>query len=267
MHQLHFLAAPEERSGPPGLGEPLAVAYGLGVDSTAMLVQFQRLGLRPDLILTADTGGEKPETYAYLPVMQAWLASVGFPPVVVVQRAKSKKGYTTLEGNCLINQTLPSLAFGRKSCSLKWKREPQEKYTNHFPPALAAWAAGQRVVKAIGYDAGPKDARRGKKLKPDKKYRYWYPLREWGWDRERCAAEIGAAGLPLPPKSSCFFCPAMQPAEVAELTAQHPDLAERICAMEAGAQPKLLKIKGLWGRGTKTKPGAMTTFIRSCQGA
>lgn len=62
----------------------LVVAYGMGVDSTAMLVGLHQRGVRPDLILFADTGGEKPETYAYLPIIQAWLERVGFPPVVVV---------------------------------------------------------------------------------------------------------------------------------------------------------------------------------------
>ena len=41
---------------------PLVVAYGLGVNSTAMLGEFANRGVRPDLILFADTGGEKPET-------------------------------------------------------------------------------------------------------------------------------------------------------------------------------------------------------------
>ena len=49
---------------------PLVVAYGLGVNSTAMLVEFARRKIRPDLILFADTGGEKPETYRYMPVIQ-----------------------------------------------------------------------------------------------------------------------------------------------------------------------------------------------------
>jgi hypothetical protein len=66
---------------------PLVVAYGLGVDSTALLVEFAQRGIRPDLILFADTGGEKPETYAYLPVIQDYLAGVGSPPVVTVRYA------------------------------------------------------------------------------------------------------------------------------------------------------------------------------------
>jgi hypothetical protein len=62
----------------------LVVAYGLGVDSTAMLIEFAHRGIRPDLILFADTGGEKPETYAYLPTIQRYLADAGFPAVVSV---------------------------------------------------------------------------------------------------------------------------------------------------------------------------------------
>src|SRR5215813_7199322 len=107
---------------------PLVVAYGLGVDSTAMLVEFARRGVRPDLILFADTGGEKPETYAYLPVVQQYLARVGFPPVVTVRYEPSRAAYRTLEEQCLHTGTLPSLAYGGKSCSLKYKRQSQDKF-------------------------------------------------------------------------------------------------------------------------------------------
>jgi hypothetical protein len=40
-----------------------------------------------------------------------------------------------------------------------------------------------------------------------------YPLREWKWDRAACIARIEAAGLPVPPKSSCFICGAIRPDE------------------------------------------------------
>src|SRR5262249_31380661 len=50
----------------PEPGSPLVVAYGAGVNSTAMLVEFARRGIRPDLVLFADTSAEKPETYEYL---------------------------------------------------------------------------------------------------------------------------------------------------------------------------------------------------------
>ena len=33
---------------------------------------------------------------------------------------------------------------------------------------------------------------------------------DWGWTREDCIAAIQQEGLPLPGKSSCFFCPSMK---------------------------------------------------------
>jgi hypothetical protein len=99
----------------PHPDSPLVVAYGLGVDSTAMLVEFARRHIRPDLILFADTGGEKPETYGYLPVIQRYLVEIGFPPVVTVRYKPTRAAYDTLEGQCLHTGTLPSLAYGGKS--------------------------------------------------------------------------------------------------------------------------------------------------------
>jgi hypothetical protein len=60
--------------------QPIAVAYGMGVDSTSMLVGMKARGTTPDMILFADTGDEKPETYAYFEVMQAWLEKVPADP-------------------------------------------------------------------------------------------------------------------------------------------------------------------------------------------
>src|SRR5437763_4685357 len=94
---------------------PLVVAYGLGVDSTAMLIEFAKRGIRPDLILFADTGGEKPETYAYLKVIRPFLARAGFPDVTVVRYRPKRAAYATLEDQCLHTRTLPSLAYGGKS--------------------------------------------------------------------------------------------------------------------------------------------------------
>lgn len=242
---------------------PLVVAYGAGVDSTAMLVGMHRLGIRPDLILFADTGGEKPETYAYIrSVVQPWLVSVGFPPVITVRYLPVRVQYMTLEGNCLDNKTLPSLAFGYKKCSLKWKRQPQDKYCNSWAPARQCWSFGGRVIKAIGYDAGPADSRRAHHIGDDDKYSYWYPLRDWGWDREQCKRQIAAEGLLVPMKSSCFFCPASKPEEIDWLVQHHPNLAERIVAMEANAAGNNTKIEGLWRTSTKKRPGSMTAYIR-----
>jgi hypothetical protein len=49
-----------------------------------------------------------------------------------------------------------------------------------------------------------------------------YPLREWGLDRAACGRIIVDAGLPLPPKSACFFCPAMKQFEIEQLKVEDP---------------------------------------------
>ena len=236
---------------------PLCVAYGMGWDSTAMLIEMHKRGVRPDLITFADTGSEKPETYAYLPVIQQWLANVGFPPVTVVKLGSKK--YSSLEENCLRNKTLPSLAFGKKGCSLKWKTAPQNRYRNNWESARQAWRMNIPVTVAIGYDAGPQDSKRAQKLCDDRRYRYWYPLREWGLDRNACKQTILGAGLPLPMKSACFFCPASKEHEIEWLVRTHPELADRIVAMEANAKDRLTSIEGLW----RSVPGSMTGLINS----
>jgi hypothetical protein len=276
MTTLAFQAPAPELHKPLRVpGQPLIVNLGLGVDSVAMLVGLKRLGERPDLIIFADTGGEKPETLAYLAVLNAWLMSIGFPTVTVVTRPIGRANYRTLEENCLRNETLPSLAFNLKGCSQKWKGEAMDaallgrkRGKNKRPPMpfmAAAIAAGVKAVKLIGYDAGPKDMRRGKKSRTeDKFFLYRYPLREWGWDRERCEAEIRAEGLPVPVKSACFFCPASQPWELYWLAAVHPELFVRAVVMEDTARAGrhgLTKIAGLWGRDsapTKRKPEGHT---------
>lgn len=241
---------------------PLVVSCGIGVDSVAMLVGLWRRGIRPDLILFADPGSEWPETYLYVLVLAAWLAEVGFPPLTIVRRDQGRTSYTTLEGNCLVNRTLPSMAFGYGGCSQKWKREPMDKLVGRWLPALRALRAGVKTQRAIGYDADPKDCRRGN-IKDCARYHYVYFLREWGWDRDRCEAEIIAAGLPLPRKSACFFCPAMKAWELRDLVRLHPGLADRVIGIEAGAAKALIKVEGLWRKATKEKPGSMTAFINA----
>jgi hypothetical protein len=73
-------------------------------------------------------------------------------------------------------------------------------------------------------------------------------------------ARIVAAGLPVPPKSSCFFCGAIQPDEVRAL----PSWCLRLIVLiEARAEPRLRTVEGLWRRSTRTKPGKITDFIRA----
>lgn len=212
-------------------------SFGGGTNGTAMLQGMKERGERPDVILMADTGGEFPEIYAHVQAVNEWCKKSGFPEIVTVRKGGRPE---TLEENCLRMKMLPSLAYGFKGCSHKYKIEPQEQWANNNEHCLAVWATGKKIIKLIGYDA---DEDHRAKISEDKKYTYRYPLVEWGWGRDECIAAIDRMGLCQPGKSSCFFCPAMKPTEIRAMSARHPDLVQRALAMEGNAE--LSVISGL----------------------
>lgn len=227
----------------------IVLCFGAGVDSTAMMVALRAAGIRPDLITMADTGGEKPETMTHVERMNQVLRSWGWPIVTMVRKIPlPQTPYTDLYGNCLANETLPSLAFGMKSCSIKWKSVPQDQLLRGVktgmyksaPHPLWLEAAGQgvRILKLIGYDCGKADKRRSAKPPPaDADFDYLYPLQVIGWTRADCvkAIEDSLGTDYVPAKSSCFFCPASKEWELYWLAAHHPDLLERALRMEYNA--------------------------------
>lgn len=230
-------------------GRLLAVSFGSGVDSTAMLVALKLAGLRPDIITFADTSAEKPETIDHLHRMNSVLGSWSWPEATVCRKIPlAGTDYDDLYGNCIANETLPSLAFGMKSCSIKWKQKPQDQVIkgaksgpnacDPHPIWLKARQRGQRIVKLIGYDCGRSDMRRSRTPpKADGEFDYVYPLQLLGWTRADCVSIItkvlGADMVPI--KSACFFCPASKQWELYWLAAHHPELLERALHLERNA--------------------------------
>src|SRR3546814_13367939 len=64
------------------LDRPVMVSLGMGVDSVAMTIALIQLGCVPDLVIFADTVGERPETYAYIETFQNWLRQHGVEIVI-----------------------------------------------------------------------------------------------------------------------------------------------------------------------------------------
>lgn len=214
----------------------ICISFGGGTNSAAMVIGMIERGEHIDHVLFADTGGEKPHTYAFIKTFDEWLRGRGMA-ITVVSNAGRGQG-DSLEENCLKRNELPSLAYGYKGCSVKWKRQPMDRYLRDLPGVKELWADGQLVTRCIGIDAS--ETRRAK-LPPDNKWIYRYPLVEWGWDRDACIAAIQRAGLPLPGKSSCFFCPAAKKAEVLQLAKEHPDLLTRAVQMERNSHAHTVK--------------------------
>lgn len=228
---------------------PIVMSYGGGRNGTGLAIEAMRRGMRPDLILFADTGGERRcpdgrERLDYVADFSAWLLARGWPPIEVVREAK------TLEQHSLDTHKLPSLAYGKRSCSVRFKHEPQERYIKSWQPALDAWAAGGFIEHWIGYHAGERTRLLGLgvqgAISGGGAERFVYPLNEWGWTDFHCLRAIRDAGLLDPGKSSCFFCPASKQAEVIALPFDHK---KRAIAIEKNAAPFSGAIVGLGGSG------------------
>lgn len=230
-------------------GRKLAVCFGAGVDSTAMLVALHAADLRPEIITFANVNAEKEKTLQHLSKMNDVLRGWGWPTVdVCMKKMLPSTPYSDLYGNCISNQTLPSLAFGHHGCSVKFKIQVQDQFIKGaakgpnkrapHPVWVEAQARGERLIKLIGYDAGPADRKRSKTLaSADADFDFVYPLQLLGWTREDCVGAItralGAAMVPV--KSACFFCPASKHWELWYLAAEEPDQFERALRMEWNA--------------------------------
>lgn len=216
-------------------GMSLTIAsYGGGTNSTAEIIECVWRGIALDLITFADTGGEKPHTYAYVEMFSKWLVEQGYPAITIV------KPNITLEQDCINRHALPSLAYGFKTCSQRFKVAPQEKFVNNWQPAIDAWERGELITKMIGFDA---DEPHRAVPYQNEKYMNWYPLIEWDMGRAECIKTILDAGLCLPGKSACYYCPSSSKSEIKWLQHNYPDLFKRACAMEANAE--LTSVKGL----------------------
>lgn len=225
--------------------------YGAGTNSTALLIEAARRGIRVDLVVFSDTGSERPETYEYLDIMDRWLATNGQPMIDRVRWIR-KKGplagrFVPLHEWCEMFKSLPSKAFGLPGCTVKWKQQPADQFIDNHPKVKAARKAGRTVERWIGYDAEEPDriSRMMSARRDDTQWRWRAPLDEWDMGRAECVETIARSGMCSPGKSSCWLCPSMKQHEIDALAEDHPSLLDRALSIEASAKIDRQKVRGL----------------------
>lgn len=237
--------------------------YGMGTNSTAMLIKATVLGIILDIIVTSDTGDERERTYEYLDLFSAWLVAHGQPPVTVTRWVRKDGTFISISALSLARKELPSKAYGLSGCTSKWKQQPIDKLIKGDPRVQAAWARGELVERWIGYDADePERAERmlaknpqptlvrGGKTEIIPSWKWRCPLVEWNMGRDECVATIRDAGLPLPGKSACFHCPSTTKLEIDRMATEEPEMLARALEIEDAARStgELQTVKGLGRR-------------------
>lgn len=218
-----------------------AISYGGGVQSTALIVLAVQGKLdeivsgKIDAALFANVGddSEFPATLSYVrEVMQPWAAERGLP-VHELHRVKRGGDSETLwenltrEGSRSLNIPIRMAngAPGNRNCTATFKMKVVGKW-------LKANGASKENPATICIGISMDEMHRANNKKVEPYEQAVYPLLDLGLDRQDCINIIARAGLPVPPKSSCFFCPFHKPSEWRRMRRDEPELFGRAQLLE-----------------------------------
>ena len=107
------------------------LCYGAGVNTVALLLECTERGIFFDAILFSDTGKERHQRYQHIDLMSGWCRRHGQPDITVVKFRNGKGSIVGLYDDCIHYKSLPSIAYGHKNCSLKFKKGPQDIWMNN----------------------------------------------------------------------------------------------------------------------------------------
>lgn len=211
-----------------------AISYGGGVQSTAMIVLATQGLIEADVALFANVGddSEYPETLDYVRnIAIPWAAEKGLPVLELhptrrgerttilneIRRPDSKRDIIPVYGD--IGMPLS------RTCTADFKVKTLGSKLKEFGASKNAPA---HVLLGISVDEIER-ANRGKNQPYEIRE---YPLLDLGLFRDDCEQVIRDAGLPVPPKSSCFFCPFHKKQTWQEMRRDRPELFEKSQELE-----------------------------------
>lgn len=193
------------------------LSFGGGVNTVALMIILLRSGKPLDEAVFADTGGEVPETYDYVEIARDYLSRHGVPFRIV-----SNINGRDLYGASWQRRVIPSVVW--RWSTRDFKVRPIHRYYRSLGVHINQYVG-------IAYD----EIERMK----DSRVPYVsniYPLVDLKITRAGCVEIIEEAGLPVPVKSGCFFCPFNSAGRWRWLYEEHPDLYERAVALEENSK-------------------------------
>ena len=219
-----------------------AISYGGGVDSTALLVLAARKEIDCSLALFADVGrAENPDTIAYLNSVAIPFAVDHGIAVEIVQRTRRDGTPVDLWDDAIKpSRTIPipmrmsNGAPGNRTCTYVWKIRPiasvlKARGATNNDPAILELGITVDEYQRMNVSRIP-----------------WitnnYPLVDMGVTRDQAVSLIASASLPIPPKSSCIWCPYKRKDQWLELKNEHPDRFDQAVEFERQINEKRANI-------------------------
>lgn len=178
---------------------------GGGVQSTACLVLAAqgKIPYRTFVFSNVGDKAESPATIQYINEIAKPYAKKHGIEWVDVCKVDRHGIASDLYDDCMFNEKSVSIplhyqsgGLGFRNCTTKWKINPIAKWIRHN---------AKNCVLGVGISTD--EPHRAKPARDNDGYTKAYPLIDLGLDRLGCLEIVRLAGLPQPPKSSCWFCP------------------------------------------------------------
>jgi len=203
------------------------LSFGAGLNSTALLIFLINNNYPLDEVVFADTGGEVPETYRHLKIVDSYLAKYGIPLKLV----RSKNG--TLYETCKRRKVIPSQIW--RWSTRDYKITPIHAYYRAF---------SVHVNQYLGISFEERDRMKESGVPYVKNI---FPLVEKKITRQDCVNIIYLANFDsMPVRSGCFFCPFNSLSRWKEIYKNHKELFLRARELEENSKhfpkQKLMKL-------------------------
>lgn len=184
------------------------LSFGGGVNSVALGLWLIDHGIDAEWVY-ADHHGDWPETREYVGMI-----SRDVHPVTVLDTGDIYDYYWGY-------RMIPMRTV--RACTRLFKVEPLVRY--HRRPCTVH----------VGIDAGERHRVDRMLAHQEEGETKEFLLADSGIDRTGCEHIIRQHGLPVPPKSGCFFCPHQRVGQIRELRTRHKGLFDRALALERRA--------------------------------
>ena len=194
------------------------LSFGGGVNTVALMVMLVQEGAPLDGVIFADTGGETSETYRSVEVAKEYLGENQISFTTVQARPRE----TDLYGTAFRRRVIPSVQW--RWCTRDFKVRPIHKYYRGLDCHV-----NQYMGIAVDEIHRMKDSR-------EPFVTNLYPLIDNRLTRSDCIAVIESAGLPVPQKSGCFFCPFNSTERWRELLKLQPELFDKAIELEENSK-------------------------------
>lgn len=207
-------------------------SFGGGVQSNAVMVLQAQGKVNYDKFIFSNVGddSENPKTLQYIKQVTLPYCKKHGIEFVELRKEIRDKVVTLLEYCYSDNKSIPIPVYlmngmpANRACTTDWKIRWIARYLK-----LQGASKTNKAVVGIGISLDEYQRMRESQIN-------WeineYPLIDLHITRQECVRIITDAGLPRPPKSSCWFCPYKRMSEWRMMQAEEPELFAKAVALE-----------------------------------